>query len=345
MLITEFNITPALKTHERFVILPYIRYLSSMNRICLLPLCILLWVMLSSWGFHAHKLINQMAVFTLPAAVAGFYKHHVDYITEHAIDADKRCYVDTAESPRHFIDADRYGQQPFDTIPIHWSAAIGKFTERKLLASGILPWQINRSYLNLVDALSSGDLQRILRHSADIGHYVADAHVPLHTTSNYNGQQTNQVGIHAFWESRLPELFSGSYDFMVGRARYVNSPLEEAWHIVKESYALVDDVLGIEAELNEAYPADRKYGYVERNRVLTRSYSDEYSLAYHEALAGMVERRMRGAILSIGNFWYSAWIDAGQPNLQKLTFGNDAATDTLPMPADGQEILGRKEWH
>ncbi|SEK95399.1 zinc dependent phospholipase C family protein [Parapedobacter koreensis] len=316
-----------------------------MNRIYLLPLCLISTLLLSSWGFHAHKLINQMAVFTLPTALAGFYKHHVDYITEHAIDADKRCYVDTAESPRHFIDADKYGRQPFDTIPIHWTAAVDKFTERKLLAAGVLPWQINRSYRSLVNALAAKDLRRILRHSADIGHYLADAHVPLHTTSNYNGQQTNQVGIHAFWESRLPELFAGSYDFLVGRARYVETPVEEAWRIVRESYALVDSVLGIEGKLNNAYPTDRKYGYSERNRILIRTYSDAYSSAYHEALQGMVERRMRGAVLSIGSFWYSAWVDAGQPDLQNLTFKNGNIPDTLSMPTEGQEILGRSEWH
>src|SRR5690606_19707286 len=214
-----------------------------MNRIYLLPVAIITVVLLSSWWFHAHKLINRMAVFTLPADVAGFYKNHVDYMTEHAVDADKRCYADSAESPRHFIDADTYGPQPFDTIPIHWTAAVEKFSERRLLAAGILPWQIYRSYRNLVQALGEKDLRRILRHSADIGHYLADAHVPLHTTSNYNGQQTNQIGIHAFWESRLPELFSGSYDFMVGRARYIESPVAEAWRIVRESHALVDSVL------------------------------------------------------------------------------------------------------
>lgn len=315
-----------------------------MNRIYLLLLSIIGIVSLSSWGFHAHKLINRMAVFTLPTDIAGFYKHHVDYMTEHAVDADKRCYVDTAESPRHFIDADDYGQQPFDSIPIHWTAAVEKFTERRLLTSGILPWQINRSYRNLVQALGEKDFRRILRHSSDIGHYLADAHVPLHTTSNYNGQKTNQVGIHAFWESRLPELFAEEYDFIVGRAGYVSSPIEDAWRIVRESHALVDTVLDIEARLNDAFPPDRKYGYIERNRILIRTYSDEYSRAYHEALRGMVETRMRGAIHSIGSFWYSAWVDAGQPDIRHLSV-DSSTTDSVPSPRDGQKIIGREEWH
>ncbi len=308
------------------------------------PFALFSVLLLSSWGFHAHKLINRMAVFTLPTAIAGWYKDHVDYLTEHAVDADKRCYVDTSESPRHFIDADDYGPQPFDSIPVHWSAAVAKLTERRLLASGILPWQIDRSYRGLVAALSEKDVRRILRHSADIGHYLADAHVPLHTTSNYNGQQTNQVGIHAFWESRLPELFSEGYDFFVGRARYVESPVDEAWRIVRESHALVDSVLQLEARLDAVFPTDRKYGYIQRNNVLIRTHSDGYASAYHDALRGMVERRMRGSIHSIGNFWYSAWVDAGQPDLRRLDTPL-SPPDTTAAPADGQRIIGREEWH
>jgi hypothetical protein len=32
----------------------------------------------------------------------------------------------------------------------------------------------------------------------------------------------------------------------------------------------------------------------------------------------MVEKQMRSSILAVGSFWYSAWIDAGQPDLKNL---------------------------
>src|SRR5690606_7008357 len=134
------------------------------------------------------------------------------------------------------------------------------------------------------------------------------------------------------------------YDFFVGRAQYIESPVDEAWRIVQESHALVDSVLDIEARLNDTFPADRKYGYITRNKILIRTYSDAYSTAYHEALAGMVERRMRGAIQRIGSFWYSAWVDAGQPDLHQLP-ADLPETDSIPSTAiQGKKILGRKEW-
>ena len=45
-----------------------------------------------SWGFYAHKKINRMAVYTLPPSMIGFYKKHIEYITEHATDRDKRSF-------------------------------------------------------------------------------------------------------------------------------------------------------------------------------------------------------------------------------------------------------------
>jgi hypothetical protein len=36
-------------------------------------------------------------------------------------------------------------------------------------------------------------------------------------------------------------------------------------------------------------------------------------------LNGMIERRMRLSIASIASFWYTAWVNAGQPNLHALS--------------------------
>ena len=285
-----------------------------------------------------------MAVFTLPTDIAGFYKAHLSHITEHAVDADKRRYVDSLEAARHFIDADRYGPNPFDSIPARWDTAVARFTEPVLRAAGILPWQIDRTYYRLVMAFGDKDVPRILRYSADLGHYIADAHVPLHTTSNYNGQQTGQVGIHAFWESRLPELFAEDYDFLVGRAQYIRSPLHEAWAIVAESHALVDSVLTVEAQLHRQFPPDRKYAYVTRNHVLTRTYSEPYAQRYHDALSDMVARRMRQAILRIGSFWYTAWVDAGQPNMKRLSNALPDSTDIDAPMMESNNMMGRPEW-
>lgn len=271
-----------------------------------------------SWGFFAHKRINRVAVFTLPKAMAGFYKVNIDFITEHAVDPDKRRYVDSLEGPRHFFDVDHYGRRPFMKIPVRWKLAVKKYSEDTLKKYGTVPWEIQYQYYRLVDDFKKHDTTDILKTSANLGHYIADAHVPLHLTQNYNGQLTHQDGIHALWESRVPELFSDRYNYYVGRARYIENPLNEAFKICRSSYNCVDSVLRFDRMIAKSFPGDTKYEMVKHGNRNGQDYSEAYTKAYHTALKGMVQRRMRSAILEIGSFWYSAWVDAGQPDLNKL---------------------------
>lgn len=321
-----------------------------MKKFAAFILCLLTFIVFSSWGFFAHREINRMAVFSLPPGMMRFYKNNINYITQHAVDADKRRYADTAEAARHYIDADHYGNSPFDTIPQKWSQAVAKYSEKTLKENGIVPWQIERSYYALVKAFQERDSAKILRISANLGHYIGDAHVPLHTTANYNGQLTGQLGIHAFWESRLPELYAKNYDFLTGRALFIENPLKEAWSIVAHTYGLKDSVLQIEARLNATFPSDQKYNFSDRNGAIIRQYSEEYSKNYEQALKGMLEIQMRSSIASVGSFWYSAWVDAGQPVLGAFHRSGKAVNKEERRQAEKQEklfkqgkIIGRDE--
>jgi len=281
------------------------------------------------WGFYAHKRVNRYAVFTLPEELVGFYKKHIDHLTDHAVDADKRRYAIKEEAPRHYIDIDHYGENPFQVMPRKWTDAVEKFSEDTLLAYGIVPWHIQTVYNRLVKAFEEKDIDYILKNSADLGHYVSDAHVPLHTTENYNGQLTNQKGIHAFWESRLPELFADDYDYLVGTAEYQYSVLDVAWQAVESSFIALDSVLLFDKELSQEFEQDKQYSYEKRGSKTIKVKSADYSLAYHTKLDGMVERRLRLSISTIGNLWYSAWVDAGQPILEGMQKSNNPFTDEI----------------
>ena len=274
------------------------------------------------WGFYGHQKINRLAVFTLPKGMFGFYKKHIEYITEHAVDPDKRRYVIEAEAPRHYIDIDHYHHDsltPFEYVPRRWDKATEKFTKDTLQAYGIVPWHVEVMQRRLTYAFKDKDFNKILKVSAEIGHYIGDASVPLHTTENYNGQLTGQKGIHGFWESRIPELFSKEYDFFVGQASYIEKPLDYIWDVVESSHSAVDSVLGFEKNLNNSFPADRKYAFDNRGNRTIKTYSRDYSKEYQIMLDGMIERRMRSSVVSVGSFWYTCWMNAGQPNLTELS--------------------------
>lgn len=300
--------------------------------------CLLLLLMGSSsletvdgWGFWAHQRINRIAVFTLPPQMIGFFKENIEYITQHAVDPDKRRYSDPNEAPRHYIDMDRYDTPPYQHIPHRWDSAVAKYSLDTLNAHGIVPWYIPLMMHKLTNAFKEKNKNLVLHYAADIGHYVADAHVPLHCTHNYNGQFTGQIGIHAFWESRVPELLGDKYDYFVGKAQFLDKPNEQIWKYVYKSAGEVDSVLGLERELNASFPADKKYSFDQRGGQMVRTYSPAYSVAYNKLLNNMAERKLREAVIDVGSIWYTCWVNAGSPDLHTMR-------DVPPTPEEKQEM-------
>ncbi len=271
------------------------------------------------WGFYAHRKINQYAVFLLPPEMMVLYKPNIGFLEEHAVDPDKRRYAIPEEGPRHYIDIDHYGVFPYDSLPRKWNDALARFSEDTLNTYGIVPWWLQTMLFRLTTAFKEKSQAKILKLSAEIGHYIADSHVPLHANKNYNGQYTDQKGIHGFWESRIPELLAEKeWDFFIGKAEYIKKPVDFIWARVIESAAAADTVLKFEKELSITFPSNQRYAFEDRNGQLIRQYSSSYSKAYNEKLNGMVERRMRQSIFAVASFWYTAWVNAGQPDLTKL---------------------------
>lgn len=301
------------------------------------------------WGFFAHKKINYYAVFLLPPQMLVLYKPNIDFLSEHATDPDKRRYAVSAEGARHYIDIDHYGRYPYGELPHSWKEAVAKFGEDSLMAYGIVPWHIQIMLNRLTNAFREKNFSSIMKNSAELGHYIADSHVPLHANSNHNGQFSNQKGIHGFWESRVPELLAGNqFDFFIGKAAYIKDPAAFTWNRVLESGHASDSVLRFEKDLSRAFPADKKYAFENRNNILIRQYSTDYTIAYNNKLNGMVERRMRQSIFAVASFWYTAWVNAGQPDLSGLatqTFSESdlKAFQELNDKWQSGKIKGREE--
>jgi hypothetical protein len=221
------------------------------------------------------------------------------------------------------------------------------FFKENLSAHGILPWNLQQMHRRLTNAFRERDGQLVLKIAADIGHYIGDAHVPLHTTSNYNGQKTNQYGIHGFWESRIPELFADeSYDYLVGKPTYIENPATFYWNIVFDSHKLVDSVLSIEWALRSAISTDRQICPDVRQGKQVLTQCREFAAAYQTNMRGMVERRMVAAIHAVASCWYSAWLDAGAPDMGKMdNVAPTAVDEEMQKGFQGGKILGRPEEH
>lgn len=320
-----------------------------MKKIILLFLLLSISTSCFCWGFFAHKKLNYYATFLLPPQMLVFYKPHIDFITEHATDPDKRRYAIDGEGARHYIDIDHYGPYPYTAVPHKWDEAIAKIGEDTLQTYGIVPWHVQVMLGRLTKAFKEKNFSSILKNSAEIGHYIADAHVPLHASENHNGQLSGQKGIHAFWESRVPELLADrNFDFFIGKAEYIKDPGAFIWERVLESGHAADSVLKFEKKLSLQFPGDKKFAFETRNGMLIRQYSSSYTIEYNKMLNGMVERRMRQSIFAIASFWYTAWVNAGQPDLSALSKESFSENDLKEFEElnskwkDGGKIKGRE---
>jgi hypothetical protein len=280
---------------------------------------------LMAWGTFGHQHINHAAVLALPSPMQSFFYNHIDFITEESVVPDLRKYTinDKAENPRHYIDWEGYDSTGTDPIPRTMKEAQAKYDEKYLQKMGILPWYIQDMMDKLTKAFQNKRKTEILFLAADLGHYIGDANMPLHTSINHDGQKTNQKGIHSFWEAQIPEIFGGQYNYYVTSPTYLPDVTTATWNIIRHSHELADTLLAIEREVRARFPEDKIYvkndsGQIVKNKFNQKVFTMAYAKAYHDAMQGMVEKQMQHAIQDLVNFWYTAWVNAGKPDLNAL---------------------------
>lgn len=290
-----------------------------MKKLLTTLLLVLLCPMLSpGWGFFGHKVITQIAVYSLPSGMQGFYFRNLNRLVQLSTAADQRREIDSLEASRHFIDMDHFGDDPFNTVPKAWDKAVAKYSADTLRKYGTVPWTVLEVQNKLTQAFRTGDTTAILTLSADLGHYVADAYVPLHTTENYDGQLSNQQGLHALWESKLPERHIGEYKLTGKDGKYLKDPQQAIWEVLQQSYGFLGATFDLEEKVGRSFTPEQKYTFSHRFGKTRRAYSDAFADAYHKQVGGMVMFRLQLAPATVASMWLTAWQDAGRPNLDKL---------------------------
>mgnify|MGYP003336626588 CR=1 FL=1 len=170
----------------------------------------------AAWGMDVHRLITRRAIDGLPAELKPFYAAKADFIAEHAVDPDLWRIPDLSskfgpEEPNHFLDYDNYGEPaPFAGVPREWNAVVQKYGADLANKNGRVPWRAEEIFDKLVTTFVDAgknpggySLDNARYLSAVLAHYVEDAHQPFHGVANYDGQLTNQRGIHSRFETEL----------------------------------------------------------------------------------------------------------------------------------------------
>ena len=284
--------------------------------LCVLTISI---IGLSSWGFLVHKTIHQLAVYQLPESISPFFYANMDKLVADAGRPDMRRNTDSTEATKHFIDIEAYGEDAIRKMPLEWEAATKIYAKDSLLKYGYVPYQVIFTKEKLVEAFKKKNKDSIVYYAADLGHYIGDAHVPLHTTLNYDGQLTDQKGLHSLWESMIPELEIGTYNlFTKHKAKYLNKPSLAIWKAVRKANELLPEMLSKEKEVTLKFTEAEKFRVQMRRGKEVKSYTTAFAKAFASSLKNSINNQLLASSSLIADFWYTAWIDAGKPDLSGL---------------------------
>ena len=246
-------------------------------------------------------------------------------IIERAVDPDLWRNVFPEEDPNHFIDLDFFGTYPFPNLPHDYDRAVEHWGREVINEQGLLPWRtaefhgkLQREFQGLRRENAPTFLQdNIAYYAAVLAHYVSDGHVPLHSVVNYNGQRTNQIGIHSRWESELFDRTRTRLKLSPAAPAPVHDAREFMFTVLLDSNRLAESVL----------EADRE-------AVVGREfYDDGYFEAFGASQLAVVERRVNDAITAVASLIIGAWDAAGRPALPPP---RPASPRPIPRPNPGR---------
>jgi hypothetical protein len=270
----------------------------------------------SSWGFLVHKTVNQIAIYNLPAPLQSFFYENREYMVENAPRPDNRKRFDKTEDTKHFINIEEFGPNAINDMPMDWEMAVKKYTVDSLKKHGWGPYNTIMQLEKLTNAFKSKNKDSILYYAADLGHYIGDMHVPLHTTSNYDGQLTGQKGIHSLWESYIPELSLGQYELYNDHAAvYLKNPAAALWKDIRAANALLPEMFAKEEALTHKFTPETKYKTQMRYGKEAKVYTKEFAKEYAIELGPTINKQLIASANMLTDFIYTAWVNAGKPDL------------------------------
>src|SRR5215470_11702588 len=254
-----------------------------------------------AWGNNANRLVVNRAIDTLPQEIRGFFDANRAILLQHVNDPFASSAKTPAERRNQFLYLEKYGRFPFEILPRSYKAAVAKFGRSKLEANGLLPWQIGVYSQKLTEALHDGKWEEAKVFAAVLASYVAAAHDPFNTTDNGDGRLSGQSGVNERFGTALVDRYSSYFFMRPNDAVFIADPTDHAF----------EDCLGSHSSLETVLFADR-----EARRGLN-AYTDEYYDHFYNQAGAVLIRQLSDAATDVGSFWFTAWKNAGQPQLPR----------------------------
>ena len=279
-----------------------------------------------SWGSVGHKKISEASSLSFNTQMQDF-QSWVSFLRDHASDADNRKYIqpiDPTEQPKHYIDIDNYSDfltkgripQTLDSV----NAIYGSAT---VLSNGILPWATIASFDSLRNCLQRHDFTKAKIFAADLGHYVADGHMPSHITKNYDGKDSGNDGIHSRYESTMIGSYISLITYTGETITEISNVNQYIFNYLYANYPYVDSVL-----IADNYA--KTFGTIS---------STAYKTALWTKTKSFTMPLFKNASHALAELIYTAWVQAGSPSLitststsELLSLNNAVLDQNIPNP-------------
>jgi hypothetical protein len=262
-----------------------------------------------NWGYLGHETINGKSPLSFPASMSGFGVWS-DSLSINGSNADNRKSSDPTENPKHFIDIDSYNE--FNTtgrIASTYDSVVAIHGETWVISKGTLPWATINAYKTLKDAFGQRQWHTAMLVASDLGHYVGDGHMPLHLTTNYDGQLTGQKGLHSRYESTMVSNYITQLSNYGGEpAHFVDNVTNYVFKYIYNNEHYVDSLLAADTYA--------------RNLAGNTTNSTYYSALWSKAK--FTTTLFHNASFALAELIYSAWVEAGSP-----VYGSIAALPTI----------------
>jgi hypothetical protein len=255
-------------------------------------------LILVGWGGVGHRIINKKSTESFPSEL-NFLLYWADSLAAHASDADYRKDWDPTESNKHYIDIDNYPEFISTGRIIHnFDSLLLQHGYTFVMDQGILPWAIMKTVDSLTAAFAQHNWQKAMLIASDLGHYIGDCHMPLHVTRNYNGQYTNQYGIHSRYESSMISTYQQQIIYSGDTINYVSNISNFIFDLVYANYKYVDSVLQADLAAKNYAGGTSSTLYYQKLWELTKVFT---------------VKLFKNASYNLARLIFTAWKNAGEP--------------------------------